>query len=93
MIALQLTFSGAIEAAHVPGVRCPGLAVPPRRALRGQLGRPPPHLPAAAAAPAAELRPHEVIPRPGPDRHTPRQPRGERDLSRLRATAPGNCTR
>lgn len=25
MIALQLTFSGAIEAAHVPGVRCPGL--------------------------------------------------------------------
>lgn len=71
----------------------PRVAVPRRRALRGQLGRPPPHLPAAAAAPAAELRPHEVIPRPGPDRHTPRQPRGERDLSRLRAPAPRNCAR
>lgn len=88
----SITFSACSQReSQRPLPRGRSAAAPGR--VRGQLHRPQPHLPAAAAAPAAALRLHEVILLPGPDHHIPCQSRGEKDLSRQRVWAPGNCAR
>lgn len=93
LLTAQLLTFPRIESPRVPGARRSGPQS--RRAGLGAWSalRAHPNLPAAAAAPAAQLRPHEVIPRPGSERHIPRQPRGERDLSRQRGREPSDCAR
>lgn len=86
----QATYLSWIESPSLPGAGCPR-PQSQRRALCVVSSWPPlPNLPAAATAPAAELR---AWSHPPPDHHISREWRGERNLIQLRGQTSRNYAR